>query len=120
MSDLGHSGDVVARATGEGVVQHLAEAPVEARRAQAAVVGLGAGVLTRAAVVAGVALARAVGRVLALGPREGGRAQAARALVARHARATVTAVQRAAGVRVALARRAGEALVKQNGTGAAT
>ena len=102
--------DVVAAAANEGVVKHVAEQAVELRRADAVVVGRLAGVLAGAAVVAGVALARAVGWVLALWPSEGRRAQAERVLVAGDAGAAVTAVQCATRVSVTLASGASESL----------
>lgn len=102
--------DVPAEAPHEGVVQDVAQQAVEVDRAAALEEGRVRGGLARAAVVAGVGDAEAVGGGLALGPSEGGGAEAAGAQVARHTGTAISAIQTPAGARVVLTGRAGEAL----------
>lgn len=86
-------GDVPAEAADEGVVEDVAQEAVEVAGAAAAEKGHVRRDLARAAVVARVGYAQAVGRSLALGASEGCRAQTAWTQVARHTGATVSAVQ---------------------------
>lgn len=93
--------------------QDVAGEAVEVPGADAAVVGLLGRVLARAAVVAGVGVARAVRGVLALGPGEGRRAQARGTLAAGDAGASVATAEGAARLGIVLAGGAGEALQNQ-------
>lgn len=109
-------GDVPAEASDKGIVQDVAQQAVEVAGAAALEERHVWGDLARAAVVAGVGDAEAVGGGLALGPSEGWWTQAAWAEVARHTCTSVPAIQTPAGARIILARRAGEALEGQKWT----
>lgn len=111
---LGRRRDVVAEPPHEFVVQDVAAEAVEVGRADALVVRRLGDVLARAAVVAGVGVAGRVGGILALGPREGRRAQTLGALVAGDAGASISAVEVAAGLGVVLTRGAGKTLKEEN------
>lgn len=106
-------GDVAAETSDEGIVEDVAQEAVEITGAAAAEKGHVRRDLARAAVVAGVGYAEAVGRGLALGSGEGRRAQTAGAEVGRHAGATVSAAETPTRARVVFARGAGEALQEQ-------
>lgn len=75
-------GDVPAETSDEGVVQDVAQQPIEIAGAAALEERHIRGDLASAAVIAGVGDAEAVGGGLALGSSEGWRTQAARAYVA--------------------------------------
>lgn len=107
---LGQRGHAAADPPLEAVVQDVAEKAVELGRTDAVEVRRLSRVLARAAVVARVGVAGAVGGVLAVRSGEGRRAQTLGTLVSRNAGPSVAAVEATAGLGVVLTGGAGEAL----------
>ena len=101
----------MAEAPPKGRVQDVAAQAIEAPGADTVVVGGLRGVLAGPPVVAGARVAGAVGGELALGPREGPRAQTlGGALLAQDARAAVETLEAEARPRIVLTGGAAEAL----------